>query len=483
MSVKRVQRLPGMWAILPEELNRIKTQIESLKPEDFEALLTEQKSLARVAPTYFVENGIGVLSVEGIIQPKLDIWSWLFGGTSIEIMTRDFKAMLADDSIEAIVLDIDSPGGVVHSVQEFANLIYESRDIKPIYSVTSSIMASAAYWIGSAAEEILVTDESAITGSIGVVVTHVDVSEMQKKFGIKVTEITAGKKKRIASMFEPLSDAGRAELQSQVDHIYGAFVADVAKFRGVDTDTVLESMADGAIFLGSQGIEAGLVDGILPSDEILSSVKESLDEDDDNFSIFERREPMAITKSKKSEETKEAVTAAMVKAEYPQVYDAIFNAGVDASAETINRDSFTKGKAEGVAEGKATGIIEGAKAEMERIKAVEEQTLRGHEALVEKMKFDGKTTGEQAAVAILAAERMRNSKGLKTLAQEAPAPVEEEEEIEDERKEDEKATPEAKWKASKELQAEFGNNFESYKAYEENVKAGNIRVFNPGRRK
>lgn len=479
MGMRKIQQLPSMWAIIPEELNKIKTQIESLKPEDLESLYSDKKSVSRIEPLYFIEDNIAILQIEGIIQPRFDIWSWLFGGTSIEILTRDFKSLIANDDVEAIILDVDSPGGVVNAVQEFANLIFESRGKKPIYAVTSSVMASAAYWIGAAAEEVFVTDEAAATGSIGVVASHVDVSELQKKLGIKVTEITAGKKKRITSMFEPLSEEGRKELQRQVDHIYKAFTGDVAKFRGYEVETVLEDMADGAIFLGSQGIDAGLVDGIISSDEILSSVRDSFESG--NFSIFERGGMMTISKSKKTVEAKEAVTAERVKAEYPEVYDDIFNAGIDAAAETVNQDSFDKGKAEGLAEGKRQGMEEGAKAETERIKAVEEQSLTGHEALIEKLKFDGKTTGEQAAVAILAAERVRNSKGLKTLAREAVKAVEEEEEVE-ETKDDENQSLETRWKASKELRAEFGDNFESFKAYEENNKVGNIRIFNSNRK-
>ena len=191
---------------------------------------------------------------------------------------------------------------------------------------------------------------------------------------------------------------------------------------------------------------------------------------------------MTISKSKKAVETKESVTAERIKAEYPEAYDTIFNAGVDAASESVDLESFDKGKAEGIAEGKAAGIIEGTKAETERIKAVMGQSLPGHEALVNKLMFDGKTTEAESAVAILAAERVRNLKGLKTLAQEAVKPVEEEEEV-DEKKDEENQPLETRWKASKELRAEFGDNFESFKAYEENVRAGNIRVFNPGRRK
>jgi len=475
--MRKINKLPNIWAILPEELDKIKSQVENVKAEDLQGFFVDKKSLSRMASGFFIDGKIGVLPIEGVIQPKWDIWTWFFGGTSLDILTRDFNLLLDDNSVDTIVLDIDSPGGVVSCVQEFANIIFNARNKKPIYAVTSATMASAAYWIGAAAEEVFVTDEAAVTGSIGVVTSHVDISELEKKLGIKTTEIVAGKKKRITSSLAPLSEEGRAELQTRVDHIYNAFVKDIAKFRGVDTETVLSDMADGQIFLGSQGVEAGLVDEVAPTEDILDRINAAIEGTKSNDNIFYRGKSMTITKSKKENL---ALTVDSVKQDYPEVYDSIFNIGVDATAETVNQESFVKGKAEGIIEGKAEGIKEGAKAEAERIKSVEEQSLPGHEALIAKMKFDGVTSGEKAAVAILAAERTRNTKGLKTLAQESTKPVEEE--IEEVTKDDKSKTLEARWEASKELRAEFGDSFESFKAYEENVKKGNIRVFNPNRR-
>lgn len=478
--MRKIDKLPSMWAILPEELDKIKTQVSEVNAEDLQSFFVDKKNLSRLAPGFFIEGKIGVLPIEGVIQPKWDIWTWFFGGTALDLLSRDFNSLLDDDSVEAIIFDIDSPGGVVNCVQEFANMVFQARERKPIYAVTSGAMASAAFWVGAAAEEVFVTDEAAVTGSIGVVITHFDISELEKKLGIKRTEVVAGRKKRITSSASPLSEEGRAELQRQVDHIYKAFTGDIAKFRGVDVETVLSDMADGQIFLGSQGVEAGLVDEVMTTVELLERINAVIEETVSNDNNFNRGVDMTISKSRKAGETKQAVTAETVKTEYPEVYDDIFNTGVDAAAETVNQESFEKGKAEGIAEGKAEGIKEGAKAEAERIKAVEGQSLPGHEALIEKLKYDGKTTGEQAAVAILAAERTRNAKGLKTLQKEAVKAVDEEEE-EKEIKEEDKSL-EARWAASKELRAEFGDNFESFKAYEENVKKGNIRVFNPNRR-
>ncbi|GJQ59780.1 MAG: hypothetical protein SCALA701_25810 [Candidatus Scalindua sp.] len=427
--MKTIQQLPSMWSILPEELDKIKSSLEDVKAEDIAGFFEDEKRLARFGPSFFTEDNVGVMQIEGVIQPKMDIWAWIFGGATLDIMTRDFNTLIENENIESIILDIDSPGGVVFCVQEFANLVFEARERKHIIAVTSSMMTSAAYWIGAAAHEVFVTDEAAITGSIGVVVSHVDVSELEKRLGIKTTEITAGSKKRITSRTAPLTEEGRAELQRQVDHLYDAFVQDIATFRGVNVEVVLSEMADGQIFLGSQGVEAGLVDEVVASGELLQRVKEAQSEENIDSNFQRGAEMTAISKTKK---TKEVLTADRVKENYPEVYDEIFTLGVESNRDAIDKESFDAGHAEGEKVGRLAGISEGAKSEAERIKAVEGQSLPGHEALVEKLKYDGKTTGEQAAVTILAAEKNRNAKGLNTLANEAVKPVDEEAETNEE---------------------------------------------------
>ena len=116
------------------------------------------------------------------------------------------------------------------------------------------------------------TSPVVVMGSIGVVATHVDMSERERQSGVKTSEITAGAYKRISSAYEPLSAAGRADLQRQVDGIYGVFVEAVAHNRGVDIETVLTKMADGKIFIGMEAIEAGLADGVKSRAQLIAEL-------------------------------------------------------------------------------------------------------------------------------------------------------------------------------------------------------------------
>jgi ClpP class serine protease len=122
-------------------------------------------------------------------------------------------------------------------------------------------MASAAYWVGSAASRIVV-ESAAQVGSIGVLMVHNDFSAMDQRIGIKTTYLTAGYYKAMGNDAEPLTDEAKAYFQQQLDHIYGLFSSAVARNRGASEKKVKTDMADGRLFIGSQAVDAGLADEI-----------------------------------------------------------------------------------------------------------------------------------------------------------------------------------------------------------------------------
>lgn len=258
--------LNSPWAILPDRLDEIIAIYSThLRGEKIDIAAVEArigKKLDNERQAYAVEGGTAVIPVHGVIAKRANLFMEISGGTSTQMLGKDLSAALDDASVHSIVLSIDSPGGTVDGTQEIADMVRDARGKKPIVAHADGLMASAAYWIGSAADRVLTAGDTTAVGSIGVVGRHVDYSESEKKEGVKVTEISAGKYKRIASEHEPLSQEGRAYLQSQVDHLYTVFVDNVAKNRGKSAETVLANMADGKIFLGRQAVNAGLVDGV-----------------------------------------------------------------------------------------------------------------------------------------------------------------------------------------------------------------------------
>jgi signal peptide peptidase SppA len=270
--------LNAPWAIVPEKLLEIReiyfTHLrgEKIDLRSIEARLGQP--LNNEHQGYEVVDGVAVLPIEGVIAKRMNLFTRVSGGVSTQLLERDFKAALSDDRAHSILLSVDSPGGNVDGVFELARAICDARGRKPVVALGNGMMASASYWIASAADRVLITGETTQVGSIGVVATHTDISKAEEMRGVKTTEITAGKYKRIASEHRPLSDEARAAIQEQVDHVYSVFVNEVARHRGTDVETVLDKMADGRIFLGSKAIDAGLVDGVSTKADLIRQLNQ-----------------------------------------------------------------------------------------------------------------------------------------------------------------------------------------------------------------
>lgn len=269
------------WAIVPEKLVELQNiYINHMRGEKIDLAAIEAKlgrSLDNRERSYDVNNGVGIIYIDGVIGKRMNAFSRISGGVSSQLITRDLRGVLANPEVNSVLLYVDSPGGSVDGTQELAREIFKARGQKPLAAFTDGLMASAAYWIASAVDpgRVFISGNTTQVGSIGVVARHVDVSKMEERWGIKTSEIAAGRYKRIASQYEPLSESGRRTIQDQVDHIYSAFVNDVASFRGLSPEPVKEGRgegipwADGRIFLGTQAVNAGLVDGISTLDDLI----------------------------------------------------------------------------------------------------------------------------------------------------------------------------------------------------------------------
>jgi protease-4 len=163
-----------------------------------------------------------------------------------------------DDSVRAIVLDINSGGGSVVPSRDLARAVKESK--KPVVSYIGESGASGAYYIASASRHI-VADRDSITGSIGVIMTIQHTYGLYDKLGINVTTIKSGKVKDIGSPYRPMTDEEKKELEAMVSKIYADFVSDVAINRGLERDYV-ERISDGSIYLGKDAKDLGLIDSL-----------------------------------------------------------------------------------------------------------------------------------------------------------------------------------------------------------------------------
>jgi signal peptide peptidase SppA len=389
--MKLLDVLTAPWAIEPGKLLEIQAIYATHMRGDKIDLAAVEKKLGRPLDNqqkaYDVIDGVAVLQLDGVIAKRMNMFSQISGGVSTEMLVRDLNAANADTAVHSIILAIDSPGGTVDGTQTLATAVANS--IKPIISLASGTMASAAYWIGSAANSIYITDSTTNVGSIGVVATHTDVSAAEASKGVKTTEIAAGKYKRIASSYEPLTKEGRQSIQDQVDYTYGLFVDAVARHRGVSADVVLKNMADGRIFIGQQAIDAGLVDGVSTLDALVQQLNETRAGARPSVPV---RAGVALPKPiLKPTQGAAMLTAEQVAADHPQAAAAL--------------------------------VAQGASAERARIQSIEAQAMPGHGDLINALKFDGKSTAGDAAMAIVAAEKSSRTAAASALATDAPAPL------------------------------------------------------------
>ena len=269
--------LTAPWAIRPEVLQTMldvyDRHLRGEKPDVHAIEAAIGRPLKNEPRDYFVQDGVAVLPIEGVLAKRMDLFSEISGGASTQRLQMQLAKALADEQVHSVVLAIDSPGGEVDGVQALAEDVYAARSgPKPIVAVGDGVMASGAYWIASAASKVFITGDTTAVGSIGVIAKHVDVSKAQEMRGVKVTDITAGKYKAIASPNAPLSQEGRQSLQEIVDHIYSVFVNDVGRNRGASPEQVLKNMADGRLYLGQKAVDAGLVDGIATLGKLVSQL-------------------------------------------------------------------------------------------------------------------------------------------------------------------------------------------------------------------
>jgi capsid assembly protease len=216
-------------------------------------------------------GSVAVIPMTGIISHRMSMMSEISGGGggSIQNLTAQFRQALGDTNCKAIVFDVDSPGGSVEGVLELAQEIYDARKQKPITAVCNAMACSAAYWLASAAGELVCTP-SGQCGSIGVYMMLQDESEALKNEGVKITLIKAGKYKAEGHPSQPLTDEAQTFLQGQVDSVYSMFVKAVAQQRGVSQGSVREGMGQGRSLLATDAVKANLADRTGTLDDVLA---------------------------------------------------------------------------------------------------------------------------------------------------------------------------------------------------------------------
>lgn len=195
--------------------------------------------------SFSLNSKVGVVKIEGFIGDTHDV---------VEQMNQFGK----DDSIKAVILRIDSPGGGVASSQEIYQAVNELKKKKKVVASMGSVAASGGYMVACATDKI-VANPGTLTGSISAVMHFANVEELLKKVGLKASVVKSGKFKDIGSPVREMTPEEKALLQDLVDDISDQFIEMVSKDRNIPKENV-RKIADGRVFTGRQAHKLGLVD-------------------------------------------------------------------------------------------------------------------------------------------------------------------------------------------------------------------------------
>lgn len=237
------------WAILPATLHLMHDIVMRANAPDFEAVLAKRGQRLEEGSRTLLRGSTAVIPVTGPIFPRANLFTEMSGASSIQMLALDLEGALANPRVHSIVLNIDSPGGMLSGVSEFAAMVRGAR--KPVIAYVGNLAASAGYWIAAAASKIWINNTAQL-GSIGVV-SSVWIDEDEDLVEI-VSSQSPGKRTDVRT------DEGRAQIQRDTDELADVFIDTVADYRKVTREKVISDFGRGGVLIGRTAIKAGMAD-------------------------------------------------------------------------------------------------------------------------------------------------------------------------------------------------------------------------------
>jgi protease-4 len=221
-------------------------------------------SAVMLGSIYAGETGnIALIPIKGEITTEDSMFADTASSSTIVSNIEDADA---NPEIQAILFEIDSPGGTIIATREIAAAVKATT--KPTVCWLREVAASGAYWIASNCDKI-VADPYTITGSIGVSGSYLELSGFFEKYGVGYVRVVGGEQKDIGTPYREPTDTEKAILQKMVDEIHVVFIEEVKTNRNLTDDQMTELQKAG-VFLGKDAKEMGLID-------VLGSKKEAVD--------------------------------------------------------------------------------------------------------------------------------------------------------------------------------------------------------------
>ena len=318
------------WAITETALHTI-LEVAARENEAPEAVAAKLGRQLQNSYNATERDGVAIIPVTGPLFRYANIFTAISGASSYELIARDFMSALENPQISSIILDIDSPGGEVNGVSELASMIFEARGTKPVIAYASGDAASGAYWIASAADEIVVSETSAL-GSIGVVGIYRGKSAKESAETVEIVSSQSPHKR-----LDPTSDDGRAKLQTRIDSMADVFVSTIARNRDVTADHVLGHYGGGDVMIGANAVNAGLADRVGSLERLITELSSPKTSSPPSEGFFSSTQP---------KKEKKPMNMEQLKADHPDLVTTLQAEGSAAEKKRL-KDILTCDAAEG----------------------------------------------------------------------------------------------------------------------------------------
>ena len=354
------------WLMLPADLDNLMAIADRQgDPEALEARLGRPLDNTRAVT---MRDGIAVIPVTGPIMRYANLFTRISGATSTQELATDLQAALDNPQVKGILLNMDSPGGEANGINELGDMIYAARGKKPIKAYAGGSLASGAYWLASAADEVVI-DDTALVGSIGVVL---EVAIRKAGDGEKRYTITSSNAPNKRPDLE--TEEGRGEIAKSINALGEVFAAKVARNLGVDPEQVPGMGDHGGLRVGAAAVEAGLAHRLGSLESLITEMAKS--------AATPRKLSMTTVK------TTAELHAALAAGADPQTIQI-------AAAEQVDTAAI-----------KTAAAAEAVTAERARIKGINELSAKGFEKEIEAA-IDGGSSVEATALTLFKAAQDR----------------------------------------------------------------------------
>jgi signal peptide peptidase SppA len=226
---------------------------------------------ARHEPFMLTKHGVGIITVTGSLINRGAWVGSMSDQTSYEGIKHQLARAGADSRVKSVILDIETPGGEANGGVEVAAAVRALAAKKRVVAVANGMAVSAGYALASGASRIIAAP-SAMTGSIGTVMLHLDLSKQLEKEGITPTLIFEGARKMDGNPTEPLSDTAHDTLRNEVRRYYELLIDTVSAGRGRRTPAKAARETEGRVFIGRDAIDARLIDDVGTFEEVLEDM-------------------------------------------------------------------------------------------------------------------------------------------------------------------------------------------------------------------